>query len=78
MVGGRSASDPGWQTMSLRYTNPSGAHSSGWIGEDPTTAANLMPMVVQALQGKRKQVMVSLFLHQRTQRIDSKEVVIKV
>ena len=45
--------------MSLRYTNPSGAHPSGWIGEDPTSAANLMPMVVQALQGKRKQVMVS-------------------
>lgn len=28
-----SASDPDWLTMSLRYTNPSGAHPSGYIGE---------------------------------------------
>lgn len=28
-----SASDPRWLTMSLRYTNPSGAHPSGYIGE---------------------------------------------
>ncbi|KAI5479274.1 hypothetical protein MNV49_003792 [Pseudohyphozyma bogoriensis] len=28
-----SASDPEWLTMCLRYTNPSGAHPSGYIGE---------------------------------------------
>jgi UDP-glucose 4-epimerase len=44
--------------MSLRYTNPSGAHPSGWIGEDPTNAANLMPIVTHVLQGKRDEVMV--------------------
>lgn len=79
-----SASDPRWLTMSLRYTNPSGAHPSGYIGEvsnphgypapaaaqsslrelcalaqDPTNAANLMPVVTQVLQGRREQVKVS-------------------
>jgi UDP-glucose 4-epimerase len=63
--------------MSLRYTNPSGAHPSGYIGEvrlslfrfrytvlnsesaqDPTNAANLMPIVTQVLQGKRDFVKV--------------------
>lgn len=28
-----SVADPRWMTMSLRYTNPSGAHPSGYIGE---------------------------------------------
>lgn len=58
MRGKRCQADPEWQTMSLRYTNPSGAHPSGWIGEDPTNAANLMPIVTQVLQGKREEVMV--------------------
>ncbi|KAK4056345.1 hypothetical protein OIO90_002488 [Microbotryomycetes sp. JL221] len=53
-----SRSDPEWLTMSLRYTNPSGAHPSGYIGEDPTNAANLMPIVTQVLQGKRDHVQV--------------------
>lgn len=66
--------------MSLRYTNPSGAHPSGYIGEvrhahlacrgaslipppvaqDPTNAANLMPIVTHVLQGKREHVKVRL------------------
>lgn len=50
--------DREWQTMALRYTNPSGAHPSGYIGEDPRTAANLMPIVTQVLQGKRDSVKV--------------------
>lgn len=53
-----STADPEWFTMSLRYTNPSGAHPSGYIGEDPTNAANLMPIVTQVLQGKRDVVRV--------------------
>ncbi|KAK4700355.1 UDP-glucose 4-epimerase, partial [Phenoliferia sp. Uapishka_3] len=53
-----SAADPDWFTMSLRYTNPSGAHPSGYIGEDPTNAANLMPIVTQVLQRKREFVKV--------------------
>ncbi|KAM0789844.1 hypothetical protein ACM66B_006691 [Microbotryomycetes sp. NB124-2] len=53
-----SRADPSWLTMSLRYTNPSGAHPSGYIGEDPTNAANLMPVVTQVLQGKRSHVEV--------------------
>lgn len=64
----RSESDKEWQTMSLRYTNPSGAHPSGWIGEDPTNAANLMPIVTQVLQGKRQQVMVSISLQHEIER----------
>ncbi|SCZ98284.1 BZ3500_MvSof-1268-A1-R1_Chr3-2g06271 [Microbotryum saponariae] len=52
------ASDSDWVTMALRYTNPSGAHPSGYIGEDPTNAANLMPIVTQVLQGKRSHVMI--------------------
>ncbi|ORY82907.1 hypothetical protein BCR35DRAFT_290674 [Leucosporidium creatinivorum] len=53
-----SVSDPEWLTMSLRYTNPSGAHPSGYIGEDPTNAANLMPLVTHVLQGKREHVKI--------------------
>ncbi|KAK4051525.1 hypothetical protein OIV83_002665 [Microbotryomycetes sp. JL201] len=53
-----SRADPSWLTMALRYTNPSGAHPSGYIGEDPTNAANLMPVVTQVLQGKRAHVEV--------------------
>ncbi|KAM0755870.1 UDP-glucose 4-epimerase [Meredithblackwellia eburnea MCA 4105] len=53
-----STCDPEWFTMSLRYTNPSGAHPSGYIGEDPQNAANLMPIVTQVLQGKREFVKI--------------------
>ena len=41
-----SASDSRWLTMSLRYTNPSGAHPSGYIGEvscETSTAALRLP-----------------------------------
>lgn len=40
-----SVSDPRWSTMCLRYTNPSGAHPSGYIGEvstlEPTDGLSL-------------------------------------
>lgn len=43
----------------LRYFNPIGAHASGLIGELPNgTPNNLVPYVVQAAAGIRKQLMV--------------------
>ncbi len=43
-----------WQTASLRYFNPVGAHESGRIGEDPRgTPNNLMPYVAQVAIGRR-------------------------
>lgn len=38
----------------LRYFNPVGAHSSGYIGEDPRGIPNnLMPFVQQVAVGRR-------------------------
>ncbi|MBT9490208.1 MAG: UDP-glucose 4-epimerase GalE [Rubrivivax sp.] len=49
------AADPGWQTATLRYFNPVGAHDSGLIGEDPRgTPNNLMPYVAQVAVGRRE------------------------
>ncbi len=43
----------------LRYFNPAGAHSSGIIGEAPTTvASNLVPVIVETAIGKRAEVVV--------------------
>jgi len=43
-----------WNIVSLRYFNPVGAHSSGLIGEDPTTNfSNLMPYIAQVALGKK-------------------------
>jgi len=43
-----------WNIISLRYFNPVGAHSSGLIGEDPTTNfSNLMPYIAQVALGKK-------------------------
>mgnify|MGYP001456719876 CR=1 FL=1 len=39
----------------LRYFNPVGAHASGLLGEDPKdTPNNLMPLIVQTAQRKRR------------------------
>jgi UDP-glucose 4-epimerase len=47
-------SDPDWQTATLRYFNPVGAHESGTIGEDPRGApSNLTPYVAQVAIGRR-------------------------
>lgn len=47
-------SDPAWRIALLRYFNPSGAHISGLIGEDPKgTPNNLMPYLLQVAVGKR-------------------------
>jgi UDP-glucose 4-epimerase len=51
--------DPAWQTASLRYFNPVGAHESGRIGEDPRgTPNNLMPYVAQVAVGRRARLSV--------------------
>jgi len=53
------AAESGWQTASLRYFNPVGAHESGRIGEDPRgTPNNLMPFVAQVAVGRRERLSV--------------------
>lgn len=53
------AADPAWQTATLRYFNPVGAHESGRIGEDPRgTPNNLMPYVAQVAVGRRDALQV--------------------
>ncbi|KAL3818279.1 hypothetical protein ACJIZ3_004184 [Penstemon smallii] len=47
-------SDSTWKIILLRYFNPVGAHSSGYIGEDPRGIPNnLMPFVQQVAVGRR-------------------------
>ncbi|XP_051129824.1 UDP-glucose 4-epimerase GEPI48-like [Andrographis paniculata] len=47
-------SDKSWKIILLRYFNPVGAHSSGYIGEDPRGIPNnLMPFVQQVAVGRR-------------------------
>ncbi len=53
------AADAQWQTATLRYFNPVGAHASGRIGEDPRgTPNNLMPYVAQVAIGRRPRLAV--------------------
>jgi UDP-glucose 4-epimerase len=53
------AADPAWQTATLRYFNPVGAHESGRIGEDPRGIPNnLMPYVAQVAVGRRPRLQV--------------------
>jgi len=53
-----AASDPEWTMSLLRYFNPTGAHKSGDIGEDPLGTPNLMPFVAQVAIGRHKHVSV--------------------
>ncbi|ORX98220.1 UDP-glucose 4-epimerase [Basidiobolus meristosporus CBS 931.73] len=49
--------DSRWNAILLRYFNPTGAHASGIIGEDPRGVPNnLMPYVAQVVVGKRPHV----------------------
>ncbi|KAJ2501319.1 hypothetical protein GGH96_002018 [Coemansia sp. RSA 1972] len=49
----------GWNAIMLRYFNPTGAHESGIMGEDPLqTPNNLMPYVSQVAVGKLDKVHV--------------------
>ena len=51
--------DAAWQTATLRYFNPVGAHESGRIGEDPRGEPNnLMPYVAQVAVGRRQRLSV--------------------
>jgi UDP-glucose 4-epimerase len=51
--------DPSWRMATLRYFNPTGAHESGLIGEDPAGVPNnLMPYVAQVAVGKLEKVRV--------------------
>ncbi|MBL8376641.1 MAG: UDP-glucose 4-epimerase GalE [Burkholderiales bacterium] len=48
-------SDARWRLALLRYFNPTGAHRSGRIGEDPQGIPNnLMPFVAQVAAGRRE------------------------
>ncbi|NVK34291.1 MAG: UDP-glucose 4-epimerase GalE [Rhodobacteraceae bacterium] len=48
-------SDPEWRIAILRYFNPTGAHASGLIGEDPRGVPNnLMPFISQVASGRRE------------------------
>lgn len=52
-------SDPTWAIGILRYFNPVGSHSSGFIGEDPNgTPNNLMPYVAQVAIGLRAKLKI--------------------
>ena len=49
--------DSAMSVVLLRYFNPVGAHPSGLIGEQPTQSpTNLMPCVVEAASGKRREL----------------------
>ena len=55
----QGAANAAWQTATLRYFNPVGAHDSGLIGEDPRGVPNnLMPYVAQVAIGRRPQLAV--------------------
>jgi UDP-glucose 4-epimerase len=50
-----SGSDPDFRYIALRYFNPTGAHPSGRIGEDPAGIPNnLFPYIAQVAVGRRK------------------------
>ena len=51
--------DNSWRIALLRYFNPTGAHESGLIGEDPNGIPNnLMPYIAQVAVGKRSHLQV--------------------
>ena len=48
-----------WNVICLRYFNPTGAHPSGRIGEDPVgVPSNLMPFVAQVAAEKRSKLYI--------------------
>ena len=55
ILSGIAHADPEWSVVLLRYFNPSGAHESGRIGEDPRGIPNnLMPYITQVAVGRRE------------------------
>ncbi|MCL1862930.1 MAG: UDP-glucose 4-epimerase GalE, partial [Defluviitaleaceae bacterium] len=56
----RDACEKDWSVVLLRYFNPVGAHESGIIGENPNGIPNnLMPRIVQAVDGRLKDFTVT-------------------
>jgi len=52
ILGDLAKSDPRWSIALLRYFNPTGAHESGLIGEDPGgIPTNLVPYIAQVAVG---------------------------
>ncbi|KEI40220.1 uncharacterized protein L969DRAFT_16888 [Mixia osmundae IAM 14324] len=54
IIGDLCKSDHQWKAVLLRYTNPSGNHPSGLIGEDPAKASSLLPLVSHVLTKRRE------------------------
>lgn len=53
-------SDPNFSIVSLRYFNPTGAHSSGMMGENPNGIPNnLIPYISKVAQKNYKSYMYS-------------------
>ncbi|MBP1904825.1 UDP-glucose 4-epimerase [Paenibacillus turicensis] len=48
----------GIKYVALRYFNAAGAHPSGKIGEDHSPETHLIPLIIQAAQGKRPAISV--------------------
>lgn len=48
----------GIKYIALRYFNAAGAHPSGKIGEDHSPETHLIPLIIQAAQGKRPAISV--------------------
>ena len=52
-------SDSAWKIINLRYFNPTGAHESGLLGENPRDIPNnLMPYIAQVATGQLSQLQV--------------------
>lgn len=50
---------PDWSVTALRYFNPTGAHESGEMGEDPTgIPGNVVPYLTQLAAGRRPELQV--------------------
>ena len=59
MLRDTAAARPHWSVMLLRYFNPTGAHPSGLLGEDPSgTPNNLMPYLTQVAVGRRPSLQI--------------------
>lgn len=55
-----SVANPDIKSILLRYFNPGGAHPSGLLGEIPQQGAfNVIPILIDALEGKRDQFAVT-------------------
>lgn len=59
ILGDVHASEPGWNTILLRYFNPVGAHASGRLGEDPNGIPNnLVPYIAKVAAGQLDELTV--------------------